>query len=807
MNDRSRARRLRRAFEACEAGDFDTLVALLSDPEIFGEMPLSEERTLCINATDSAIKEQTFLHLAAYYGHLDIAQLFCSFPEEAGLDIEAVDWHGMTPLLLAAQKNNIAVAQVILRRGGDPEKTDKFGRSMLLFSKYPTVHTLLVTSRTDRVEETAASLKWADEVERDLNNGRIVVQEHNEIALMHNEEVRKKWVNSIRKYRSMQRRLDAAWSDTNKANHGVVDARNVLQEEVDRRDEAVAKSKQVANTTVDIIDVYHTCHVRMTLAKQKHDRLVRKRAEVRALAASKVGIVDAMKRLAPLSISAQSFCALALRVVTASNSIECAKVVVRGGVEGLLSSMARFPSNVVIQREGCSALANLVQLNAYAREELNKFGGIRIVFSALRFLKDSANTQASGMRLLCGLIGSLEINNEDASAAQLEQEKHIQPGSREWEEMERAKALVDGAEPDAQADRNAAIQVASFASPLITSIFKTFGFEQKMQGNANGGHFTSATITNNNINNASFHPQETKNDEGKNSGAGGAGGESATKKILRKKKKNNKYKTVPKLNFSISALKMAAQALYGLTKHGLHSVVEETIVPLCHCIAPLVQPSKSHDEWDPHPNNCASTDVLDFLRFAMGALHNISESSQTMREQTLSSTTHGGGHGGGGGGGGGHGGSHVPELVAHCMRCCTAWTGTLVERADMMQRDPLAFVKGGRTGLVEPPEDIALRLQQLQLHCCLLMSSLTQVPDEAVRKTMVREGGFEGALYALQYVGEAHMSKPLGEQTKEHIITALKAGSVRSCYCLLLGVRGGGWVVVGGGCDDSVALF
>ena len=232
---------------------------------------------------------------------------------------------------------------------------------------------------------------------------------------------------------------------------------------------------------------------------------------------------------------------------------------------------------------------------------------------------------------------------------------------------------------------------------------------------------------------------------------------------------------------------MAAQALYGLTKHGLHSVVEDTIVPLCHCIAPLVQPSKSHDEWDPHPNNCASTDVLDFLRFAMGALHNISESSQTMREQTLSSTEHHGST---------HGSSHVPELVAHCMRCCTAWTGALVERADMMQRDPLAFVKGGHNGLVEPPEDIALRLQQLQLHCCLLMSSLTQVPDEAVRKTMVREGGFEGALYALQYVGKALKSKPLGEQTKEHIITALKAGSVRSCYCLLLGVRGWWWVVV-----------
>jgi hypothetical protein len=407
INDRSRARRLRPAFAACEAGDFETLVNIVTDAEKFGDMPHSEERTLCINAIDSAIKEQTFLHIAAYYGYLDIAQLFCSFPE---LNIEAVDWHGMTPLLLAAKKNNVAVAKVILRRGGDPEKCDKFGRSLLLFSRYPTVHSLLVETRTDRVDQTAASLKWANEVECDLSNCRMVLNEQEESRLMSYEDVRKRWILAMRKYRSMKTRVENAIDDTKKANHGVIDARKVLQEEVDRRNEAVAKTKKIAKRTIDIIDMYHECHVRMTLAKKKHDKLVRKRAEVRALAASKVGIVDAMRRLAPLCVKAQSFCCLALRVVTSANPIECAKVVVRGGVEGLLASMGRFPSNVVIQREGCSALANLVQLNAYAREELNSMGGIRIVFSALRFLKDSAETQSSGMRLLCGLIGALETS-------------------------------------------------------------------------------------------------------------------------------------------------------------------------------------------------------------------------------------------------------------------------------------------------------------------------------------------------------------------------------------------------------------
>ena len=137
INDQ-RAIRLKPAFVACQLGDFDSLAEMILNQEIFGSLtiPTSEERILCLNATESAIREQTFLHLAAFYGHLDIAQLFCSFPE---INLEASDWHGMTPLLLAAQKNNIPVAQELLRRGADPEKTDKFGRSMLLFSKYPTV--------------------------------------------------------------------------------------------------------------------------------------------------------------------------------------------------------------------------------------------------------------------------------------------------------------------------------------------------------------------------------------------------------------------------------------------------------------------------------------------------------------------------------------------------------------------------------------------------------------------------------------------------------------------------------------------
>ena len=67
-----RAIRLKPAFVACQLGDFDSLAEMALNQEIFGSLtiPTSEERILCLNATESAIREQTFLHLAAFYGHL-----------------------------------------------------------------------------------------------------------------------------------------------------------------------------------------------------------------------------------------------------------------------------------------------------------------------------------------------------------------------------------------------------------------------------------------------------------------------------------------------------------------------------------------------------------------------------------------------------------------------------------------------------------------------------------------------------------------------------------------------------------------
>jgi hypothetical protein len=891
--------RLRPAFACAERDDFDGLVRLLSDTDVFGPFlrppgdtsppelgedgvelpyeghlgdPAGPERVVCLNARESAIKEMSFLHLAAYHGNLRVCKLFLSFPE---VDVEPRDWHGMTPLLLAANKNNLPVAQELLRHGADPELTDKFGRSMLLFSKWHTVNVLLVESRRDHLEDILNGVAWSRRALGQLSAARDALWEQREMWGMAHAEAEKRGTLSAQKCASIKARLMGLVHQREEANHAVEDARKVLMDEIAQRDKAARKAKAMAETCRQAIARYHVSKSRMVRAKKRHANLVRKRAEVRALSASKIGIVDAMARLAPLSVDAQAFCALALRVVTRDNPVESAKVVVRGGVDALLSAMRRFPTSIVVQQEGCGALANLVQLNAFAREEVSAQGGIQVVFRAMGFLKDSKETQISGMRLLCGLTGALEESGAVRAAleAHMEKSKHVQPGSIEWDELQRAKELLVGSGTSAEQDRTAAIRVAAFAEPLITSALRTFGYDK---------HGT------------------------------------------------------PRKDMSIRAIRMAAQALYGLSVHGLHAVLHGCIVPLCDCLAPCIQnvreaarrrkekerkkrrrrkaeeprlrsrgstrngqskrgaPSRGllkrpgtsssavssvsfsedgvgvfdeagvlgggsaegdgagapipvvawnapaergrsardrlrvgdveagdrssgehaasesdgrssgssgkdsdsgsdsddtseesddddDDDWISRaglgevftPEACGSGEHLDFLRFAIGALRNIAKSSPQMVDGVLISKA-----------------AATPIRVAHAIRACTLWTVEVRARWDMMKRDPLAFVKGGRREGEEPAHKLQLRLQQLQLNCCLLMSVLTTASDAAVRKAMVREGGFEGALFVLQSVTVAEDSEPLGvDNTPERVLTDLKAGAARACYLLLLGVR------------------
>ena len=850
--------RLRPAFDCAEKDDIDGLLKLLEDSDIFGPFlrpqddmlnqefdedgneipyvgklgdPASPERIMCLNARESAIKEMSFLHIAAFHNNLRLCRLFLSFPD---VDIEPRDWHGMTPLLLAANKNNLSVAQELIRRGANAELTDKFGRSMLVFSRWHTVNVLLVESRRDHLEEISNGVAWANRALTQLSNARDILTQQKEAWGLKHEEV-EKWCTLVgQKHFDAQKRLTKLVNIREHANHAVEDARRVLMEEISQRDKVAAKAKSAAETCRRVIERYHQSKSKMLRAKHRHANLVRKRAEIRAQSASKVGIVDAMKRLAPLSVDAQAFCALALRVVTHNNPIESAKVVVRGGVGGLLSAMRRFPTSITVQKEGCGALANLVQLNAFAREEVSAQGGVQVVFQAMHFLKDSKETQISGMRLLCGLTGALEESGEVQAAleAHMERSNHVQPGSIEWDELQRAKDLVKGSSTSAEQDRNAAIRVAAFAEPIITNVFLTFGYD------AHG---------------------------------------------------------IPHKDLSIEALRMAAQALYGLACHGLHSVLQGCIVPLCNCIAPCLQDfsritklrqnrfrKKSYDSnpsqrvhrstfsrssdrrpetsssrksvsfsennqiessnlsvaWkvkvveqeenvqgqgssidtnhnpesfhsseassdsDESSDNstasllsdssddedwiskagigktfkpilCGSSEHLDFLRFAVGALVHIAQASKQMVDGVLISKA-----------------AAIPIHVAHCIRACTLWTNEVRERENMMKRDPLAFVKGGRREGEEPAHVLKLRLQQLQLNCCLLMSILTTASDEAVRKAMVREGGFEGSLFVLQSVTIAGDSEPLGvKNTPENVLIDLKAAAARACYLLLLGVR------------------
>ena len=115
------------------------------------------------------------------------------------------------------------------------------------------------------------------------------------------------------------------------------------------------------------------------------------------------------------------------------------------------------------------------------------------------------------------------------------------------------------------------------------------------------------------------------------------------------------------------------------------------------------------------PEACGSAEHLDFLRFAIGALRHIAKSSPQMVDGVLISKA-----------------AAVPIHAAHAIRACTLWTVEVRARWNMMKRDPLAFVKGGRREGEEPAHCLQLRLQQLQLNCCLLMSVLTSASDAAV---------------------------------------------------------------------------
>ncbi len=95
-----------------------------------------------LNVPDLAFYQETPLHKAARYGHLDIAQLLI----QRGADVRVQNDMGITPLHKAAFWGHQAVAELLLDVGADPNARDQIGETPMkkaVEGKHPRIVELL----------------------------------------------------------------------------------------------------------------------------------------------------------------------------------------------------------------------------------------------------------------------------------------------------------------------------------------------------------------------------------------------------------------------------------------------------------------------------------------------------------------------------------------------------------------------------------------------------------------------------------------------------------------------------------------
>jgi len=81
------------------------------------------DRGADVNARD--VFDRTPLHLAAAFGHLDVAKLLL----DRGADIDARESDGWTPLHYAAVNGRLDVARLLLERGADAGIKSRYGET------------------------------------------------------------------------------------------------------------------------------------------------------------------------------------------------------------------------------------------------------------------------------------------------------------------------------------------------------------------------------------------------------------------------------------------------------------------------------------------------------------------------------------------------------------------------------------------------------------------------------------------------------------------------------------------------------
>lgn len=93
--------------------------------------PFTKEDFDRLNSLVSTLFERPILHWAIYYNEEDLIGLFLDM--EA--DINAEDKWGDTPLILAAEKNNLAIVTLLLDRGADVNAKNTHGRTALAMAE------------------------------------------------------------------------------------------------------------------------------------------------------------------------------------------------------------------------------------------------------------------------------------------------------------------------------------------------------------------------------------------------------------------------------------------------------------------------------------------------------------------------------------------------------------------------------------------------------------------------------------------------------------------------------------------------
>ena len=448
-----------------------------------------------VNSTDFdinlryGVEKRTLLHLAAMKGFF----LMTTFLLSRGAKHDIRDWKDWTPILHAAREGHKDVGLALLEKGADTEVKTINQKTMLVLAKWPMVMGLMVTPKKNRVTKTTIDLIKARATYRNMMRFQLKQSNQVESSQMTIEEYWPRISETLQQRTKLRSEYNLIKFTLRAENSKMLKQRDDMNEALHDMRVAQEDERQAKNDLDHATKVLNQRLAAKAVAKRKKTLAMRNRATLKALANSQVGIVDAMTRLAPRDMRAQSYCCLALRCVTDGDKPEqAAKITFKGGVQAIVDAMRRFPSCVNLQQEASGALANLCRLNLMARSRVGK-DGIQDVLLAMRFLAGDSGTQIAGCKVICAVIGALEedglvslndddVDDENSHLDQGEERKQGDENEKERrkqkmkaqvaddlkdKEMEAAKAELAKYKRSSNEDRDSAINIIGSAVSVI----------------------------------------------------------------------------------------------------------------------------------------------------------------------------------------------------------------------------------------------------------------------------------------------------------------------------------------------------